>query len=230
MTDQQSHQQPTAGAPDAGQNPQQGYIAPGAQQGTYGQAQPQNPYGLPPQNPYGVPTAPAYGPGAEKPRRNYGMIFRVVGIVAFLGLVGGGYLVQKHNQADRNSDGNISKKGDLGAFSMKVGDCFKKPADSAAGFSSVKAIPCDQPHDAQAFYTFVYPDAGDTPPAVDTADAVNEPKCKDAIAAKLDEGKVPDGALLNIYTPDSASWKAGHHDIMCVMENATDITGSVMKG
>lgn len=237
MTDQQ-HQQPYAGGP-GGQAPQ-GQIPYGAQQGSYGQAQPpqnpygqqpQNPYGQPgqPQNPYGLPTAPNYGPPPKKVRRNYGMIARIVGGVAVLGLVGGGYLINEHNKAGRSSDGSIDKKGDLGAFSLKTGDCFENPKDASVGFSSVKAVPCAEPHDSQVYFSFTYPNPPASLPLDSEMQAIVSPKCKDARDKVLDQDKVPEDAEAGIITSDSRAWSAGRHEIQCIVHNPTDFTGSLVK-
>ncbi|NUP52772.1 MAG: hypothetical protein HOW97_36430, partial [Catenulispora sp.] len=209
-----------------GQAPQNPY---GQAQNPYGQA-PQNPYAQAPQNPYGTPGSSNYGPPPKKGRGNLVLVGRIVGAVVALSLVVGGYLVKKHNDAARSSDGTISKQGDLDAFSLKTGDCFEKPKDATTGFSSVKAIPCDQPHNSQIIFSFTYPNATKTEPTDDERRSVTDAKCGDAENTLLDTSKVPQNAGSNSISPDSKAWESGRHEIQCVVENDTDFTGSVLKG
>ena len=224
MTQQPNQQQPYAGAPGP-----QDQIPYGAQQpqSPYAQA-PQNPYGQQPQNPYGAGGPANYGPPPKSKRNNLLIVRAVVGLVV-AGLAVGGYLVKKHNDADRDSSGNISKTGDLDAFSIKVGDCYEKPKDALAGFDSVKAIPCSQPHNAQVYFSFVFPNAGKTAPTDSELSATVDPQCTDAAKTKVDETKAPQDAMMNYLVPDSTAWGKGHHDILCVIENETDFSTTVLK-
>jgi len=242
MTQQPTNQPPYAGAPGPGGYPQQDQIPgqnPYGQQPQYGAQNPyggggqppQNPYGQgQPQNPYGTPGDPGgYGPQPKK-KTNKLLITRVVVLVGVLAVAGIGYAVKKHNDADRDPTGSISKKGDLDAFSIKVNDCYEKPKDALTGFDSVKAIPCDQPHTAQVYYTFLFPNATSVAPTDDELKATVDPKCTDAGKTMVDEAKVPQDAMLNYLIPDDRAWKSGHHDILCVIENETDFSGTVVKG
>jgi hypothetical protein len=51
------------------------------------------------------------------------------------------------------STGEIVSPGHLPAFSLATGDCFNNPA-GARSVTSVTAIPCTQPHNAQVFAQF----------------------------------------------------------------------------
>lgn len=239
MTQQPNQQQPYAGAPG-----QQDQIPYGAQQPQYGgqqQAQnpyaqapqnpygqqPQNPYGQQPQNPYGTGGPANYGPPPKK--RNNLMIIRLVVVVGVLALAGGGWAYNNAHKAKRGSDGTVNKTGNLDAFSIKVGDCYEKPKDALSGFDSVKAIPCNQPHNAQVYYSFVFPNAGSTAPTDTELSATVDPQCTDAAKTKVDETKAPQDAMMNYLVPDSTAWGKGHHDILCVIENETDFSTTVLK-
>ena len=54
---------------------------------------------------------------------------------------------------DRDSSGAIVAEGNIGAFNVRVGDCFND-----VGFddevSSVPGIPCSDPHDNEAYAVF----------------------------------------------------------------------------
>ena len=243
MTDQQSHQQPYAGAPGAGY-PQQDQIPYGAQQGSYGQAPsqspygqaaqnpyaqaPQNPYGQAPANPYGQAPQNPYGPPPKKARLKAALVVRgVIGVVV-LGLAVGGYIVKKHNEAGRDDSGNISSKGDVDAFNIHAGDCFKDPGVSS-DISSVTGIPCTQPHTAQVVSSFVYPGATDVRPLDSDLQANANPLCDQAVKDKVDESKVPQDAEQSLLVPQGRAWSKGHHDILCIVTSNTEFTGTILK-
>jgi|GEM_PF-3052255 len=197
-------------------------------QNPYGQA-PQNPYGQTPQNPYGNGGAGNYGPPPKKSRKPVLLYVRLA-VVAVI-VVGGGisYLVNNAHKSHRDSSGSISKGGKLDAVSLRVGDCFEKPTDAAAGFDSVKAIPCTQPHDAQVFYSFTYPGATSTAPSDNDLSTTAEPLCDSAAKTKVDESKLPQDAQSGMLYADSDTWSKGYHDITCAYQSDTDFTGSIMK-
>src|ERR1051326_6434138 len=126
MTQQPTNQPSYTGAPGPGGYPQQDQIPgqnPYGQQPQYGA---QNPYGQgQPQNPYGTP---------PKKKTNKRMLVRLGVFVVVLAIAGSGYAVKNANKADRNADGNISKQGNLDAFSIKVNDCYEKPKAALTGF------------------------------------------------------------------------------------------------
>jgi hypothetical protein len=256
MTEPQSNQQPYQGIPGPGgqypqaqgqvpfsqqqtqvadQVPSAGQTPYGQQQPQYGganpyaQQQPQSPYGQPAQNPYGAPGQANYGPPPKK-KRNTLLLVRVGVLLVVGGLALGGYLLKKHNDAGRDASGSISKKGDLDAFSIKVNDCYEKPTDALTGFSSVKAIPCDQPHNAQVYFSFTYPNATSTAPTDDQLKSTVDPQCTTAAGTKVDQAKAPQNAMMNYLIPDDTAWGQGHHEILCVIENDTDFTGTIIKG
>ena len=243
MTEPQSNQQPYQGISGPGEPYSQPQGAnPVGSQNPYGQQQysganppgqpQQNPYEQQgyagqPQNPYGAGGSSNYGPAPK--RRNVGMIVRVVGVVAVLAIGGIGYGVSKSHQSGRGSDGTINKQGNLDAFSIKVNDCFENPTDAITGFDSVKAIPCDQPHTAQAFFTFDYPNAPAAEPSDDDMSKIAEQQCGDALKTKVDESKLPQSYQPSYLFPDSTAWTQGHHDIMCIVADDTNFTGSAVK-
>jgi hypothetical protein len=53
------------------------------------------------------------------------------------------------DETTRDQTGAIVESGGLGAFAMRVGDCFDEP--DAEQVVSVEGLPCDAPHDAEVF-------------------------------------------------------------------------------
>lgn len=195
-----------------GQAPQSPYGQP--PQNPYGQA-PQNPYGQPPQNPYGVGSPQNFGP-APKPKRKFTFLrVRLIVLVVVLAIGGIGAVVKNMHKADRNSNGDISKKGTLDAISLKVGDCFQDP-DSKTSISSVTAVPCAQGHTSQIFATVPFPN----PPALapsgqEVKDAVQD-ACDQAAQNKLDQSKTPQDARLEYFWSQGADWSS-NHNVMCAV-------------
>lgn len=75
-------------------------------------------------------------------------------------LIVGGFLLYGYiNSADRGDDGAIVSEGSLDVFALRVGDCTIDDvgtADSEAdeSISSVKAVPCTEPHDNEFYAAF----------------------------------------------------------------------------
>ncbi|MEZ0114022.1 hypothetical protein ABH920_008056 [Catenulispora sp. EB89] len=236
MTEPQTNQPPYQGisGPGGSYAPVQDQMPYGAQpQNPYGQQNPhgqqQNPYAQAPQNPYGNGGPANYGPAPKRKRRPI-LLYVRLGVVAVI-VIGGGisYLVNNAHKSHRDASGTISKAGTLDAVSLHAGDCYEKPTDAATGFASVKAIPCTQPHDAQAFYSFTYPGATSVAPTDDELTTNAQPLCESAAKTKVDESKLPQNAQPSMLFADDSTWAQGYHDITCVYENDTDYTGSIIK-
>jgi hypothetical protein len=236
MTDPYSNQPPYQGgsgpggayAPTQDQAPHGAQNAYGQQQNPYGQA-PQNPYGQAPQNPYGSGGAGGYGP-APKRKRGPVLLYIRLGVFVLVLIVGGiSWAVSNAHKSKRDSGGTISKAGNLDAVSLHAGDCYEKPTDPSVPFSSVKAIPCTQPHNAQAFYSFTYPGATSVAPTDDELTSTAQPQCENAAKTKVDQSKLPQNAQPSMLFADDSTWSQGYHDITCVFENDSDYTGSFIK-
>ncbi|MEY9927626.1 hypothetical protein ABH926_002260 [Catenulispora sp. GP43] len=234
MTEPQPNQSPYQGISGSGGNsaPVQDQMPYGAQN-PYGQqqnpyGQPQNPYAQP-QNPYGSGGAGAYGP-APKRRRGPMLVYIRAGIFVVVLIIGGvSWLVTNAHKSHRDSSGTISKSGNLDAVSLRAGDCYEKPTDASVAFDSVKAIPCTQPHNAQAFYSFTYPGATSVAPSDDDLTTNAQPLCENAAKTKVDQSKLPQNAQPSMLYADESTWAQGYHDITCVYENDSDFTGSILK-
>ena len=68
------------------------------------------------------------------------------------------------DEPTRDDEGAIAEEGDLGVTSVKVGDCFNDPEGAVEGVEveALAAVPCDQPHDNEAYHRYDLPD-GDFP-------------------------------------------------------------------
>jgi len=72
-----------------------------------------------------------------------------LGVAAFAGTTA------LEDNTTRNDDGAITESGGLGAFQMRVGDCFNHaPAEDDEFVASVEGVPCNTPHDNEVFAEF----------------------------------------------------------------------------
>ena len=60
-------------------------------------------------------------------------------------------------QADRDGSGSIIDSGNVGAFELRMGDCFNDAGNSFNGddeISSLPGVPCSQPHHNEVYAVF----------------------------------------------------------------------------
>jgi hypothetical protein len=181
-------------------------------------------------NPYAFASeAPGFGaPPAAAPHPLKRFLVPVISIAVVGGLALGGKIMQDHNSSHRDGTGSISKKGDLDAFQIKPGDCFQYPG-AGSDIKTVTAIPCADAHTAQVFADIDFPNATDTAPSTQALQDTMGPLCKQAAADKLDVDKVSEDAKLSYFFPQDDAWAKGHHDILCILHEATPATGSGLK-
>ncbi len=76
---------------------------------------------------------------------------RFIGAAAVAGIAIFGGAGALDDNTTRNDSGEIVQSGGLGAFAVQIGDCVQMP--DADLIQSFEAVPCNEPHDAQAFYS-----------------------------------------------------------------------------
>ena len=126
---------------------------------------------------------------------------------------------------DRDSSGAIVAEGNIGAFNVRVGDCFND-----VGFddevSSVPGIPCSDPHDNEAYAVFDV-----SVPSYPEGEGMSElayESCMDRFAAYV--GKDDESSSLEITTmfPSQQSWRENDREVICAVYdmNAQKLTGT----
>ncbi|MBQ1444994.1 MAG: septum formation family protein [Renibacterium sp.] len=133
------------------------------------------------------------------------------------GLIGG-------NDAQRDPSGTVTASSTADAFTIKVGDCVNEPEGTT--FSEIVAIPCDQPHDLEAYASTKLPD-GDFPGRSAIGDKVDEfcdPKFLEFVGIAYN-----DSSLSSVpFTPTSESWSGGDREIVCLVgQEKTKTTGTL---
>jgi nitrite reductase/ring-hydroxylating ferredoxin subunit len=192
-----------------------------------------------PQNPPGNQTGtpgtprPGYFPPAKVKRKGLSsraqirlMAFGAVAAI-FLGICA--YVAIFEPTASVDSKGNVTSRGSLGVFQLTTGQCFNEPNDSSAAVSSIEAIPCAQPHDAQVVGTYNLTDAFYNPAAIDNeADSGCQ---KMAAGPSVDQSRLGDSAEIVEFSPSSDSWATGDRRVTCGVDNGTGnkLTGSILK-
>lgn len=195
--------------------------------------------------PPGGPTPPPPGFGAPPPSGSSSsgssgavkvllIVAGVIGALVVLSLVSilaitflGG------DEPDRDETGAIEEEGDLGVFSLRVGDCFDDAAGALGGaeVESVPAVPCDEPHDNEVF---AKPTLTDGPyPGDDEIYVEALERCVDEFAAYT--GEDYDTSELEVFpiTPTRATWEDGDvHFAVCALYNLdlSKLTGSQAAG
>lgn len=113
--------------------------------------------------------------------------------------------------------GRLSKAGDVGVLALEVGDCFDDPATDFDEVLSVPAIPCDQPHDNQAFAKFNL-NSGDWP-GDDVVSQQALDGCVDRFEPAIGEAYETSPLDVAPLQPTEASWDAGDYEVLCATYN-----------
>jgi hypothetical protein len=132
-------------------------------------------------------------------------------------IVGGGIAVFAGTSAmddntTRNESGTITAAGGLGAFVIDVGDCVQLPDEALV--VSVEGVPCDQPHDAQAFAEHQlladeFP--GDSAIEADAYDGCVD-RWRSSIGTVFEEDMAYD---IYVFTPTPDSWEQDDRTVTC---------------
>ena len=225
----QQQQQPSFGSGGQGQ---------GQSQGQWGQPDNgQSSFGPPPPAAGGAPQwgqaatpvvpqpAPFYPGGVPVKRRNTALIVRlsILGVIVIAGIAV--FLVNKSHQANVSSNGQVTKSGALGVFSLQSGQCFNDPGQGA-DVASVTAIPCSQSHDAQVIGTGTLTESSADDPGI--SDDANT-QCNNFANSAVDQSKVSDSAQIIYFTPDDTAWSDGQRTLICAVNTGAAVTYSVMK-
>jgi hypothetical protein len=129
------------------------------------------------------------------------------------------------NQATRAPNGQISKSGSLSVFSLSVGDCFDNPA-SQQDISSVTAVPCTAPHDAQVFAKFGLSGSNSIYPTNLTQMASNGCNAQEN---HLNESLVTDSMAIRFIYPVLHAWEIGQRTVTCLIVTPANVSTSLVN-
>ena len=164
-------------------------------------------------------------PTAAQPARGFPWRLVVYGVIAVV-VLGGSVLFA----ARRGDTGEITGSGDMSVFDLRVGDCFDVSADSTSADSTeietVRAIPCDEAHVYEMFWSGEYP--GETQPAEDEYLAWLQDQCLPAFEAYVGISYENSVFYMSYLSPTEASWGGGDRAFACYLHNESEapLTGS----
>lgn len=139
----------------------------------------------------------------------------VAGVAVFGGVTAGG------DDTTRNDQQQIIVSGGLGAFAIQSGDCLNLPGRYTE-VQSVEGVPCDQPHNAQAFAAFDIVGFGQDFPGssafADQVDAGCYSRFADFVGISYEQSEL----YYTTLEPTEESWElAGDREILCLVVPAT---------
>jgi hypothetical protein len=152
----------------------------------------------------------------------------VLSVVWLLGFIAIG-VVGSHGQASRSSSsGTITHTGKLSVFSLAVGDCFNNPA-GASTVTTVTAIPCNQPHNAQIYAKFNLTGSSHSYPGTSKVTKLAATDCNSRTDS-INKSAAPSSMTIRLLFPEQAAWQNGRRTVACMIVNPTaDITSSLVN-
>lgn len=130
----------------------------------------------------------------------------------------------------RDSAGQIVEGGDLGAFTIKVGDCLG--GGVTGEIESVDGVPCEQPHQSEVYYSFAVPEGDGAFPGTEAVQDQADKGCLDAFQGFV--GIDFDSSVYEIstLTPTAESWEQiKDREILCLIGQAEGtLTTGTAKG
>ena len=114
---------------------------------------------------------------------------------------------------ERNAAGVIVGEGDLGVFSMRVGDCFDDDRAGVSEITEVGGIPCTDPHDSEVYAVFDM-DLVSYPGEEDMLDLASE-ACLERFQAFV--GREYESSVLDIFSmsPTRESFAQQDREVAC---------------
>lgn len=137
-------------------------------------------------------------------------------VIAGCALAGGvavfGAVHAFEDETTRDKAGNITTAGGLGAFVVRIGDCVQLPDTDLV--ASVEGVPCDAPHDAEAYAKFNVTDLTSFDLELVESRALEGcvERWHDAIGTVYEADTDLD---VYAFTPSPLSWKAGDRGVVC---------------
>lgn len=140
-------------------------------------------------------------------------------------MVGAGYLGSADDNTTRDDSGNIVASGEVGAFSIKLGDCLNGATTGL--IESMEGVPCSTPHDVEAYHVFNMPD-GVYPGDAAVSDIAGD-ACFEAFEPFVGHPYETSIYDISSLSPSLESWnQLGDREVLCLMDNydGTKKTGS----
>ncbi|AQT75588.1 MULTISPECIES: DUF4190 domain-containing protein [Streptomyces] len=162
----------------------------------------------------------------------HGATIAFYGILLVLGLSGA---LDDGPSPKRDTSGQVTGSGSVKVSDIRKGDCFNTNGDLAeyqdedggeASFS-VRVVPCDQPHEGEAYAVFNL-DNG-TYPGTEKVTAMAEEKCAGTLLTDYvgKDPKLAEKLEVYYYFPQAATWALGDREVTCFLGDTSGAsTGS----
>jgi hypothetical protein len=153
-------------------------------------------------------------------------------ILSILFLVAGGALVAVGiaGSAHRSSSGAITSSGKIAVTDLRVGDCLNFPAAGVTSVRAFDAVPCSQPHDAEAYASGTLPLTGSAYPGTDAVTKATESQCSTAFQPFVGVGIDSSALEVSYFYPQPDSWGQGDRGYVCVVGASGAKTTGTLKG
>lgn len=131
----------------------------------------------------------------------------------YIAAVVGFFIYGAVTDVDRDSSGAIIGGGNMGAFDVRVGDCFDDVDTSNDEVSSVPGVPCSDPHDNEAYAVFDV--EVESYPGDDGMWELASGSCMEHFEGFV--GTDYDSSSLDIFPiyPSPQSWKENDREVIC---------------
>ena len=133
----------------------------------------------------------------------------------------------EQDDTTRDEEGAILEGGEVGAFSIKVGDCIG--AEVGTSVETVEGVPCGEPHQYEVYHAFDIPTGDGTFPGETEVDEAANQGCLEAFADFV--GLAYEQSIYSVLplTPTSETWTdLDDREVLCLIGNGdgTPLTGS----
>ena len=141
----------------------------------------------------------------------------VGGVVAGLGLVGAGYAgLAGQDETTRTDSGEIVEGGDLGAFRIRLGDCFQET--SGREIEAVAAVPCSDLHRFEVYAAFNL--GGDDYPGSTLVEQRAGDGCHSRFASFVGLDYEHSKYDIGVMTPTVESWRQlDDREVLCLISH-----------
>ena len=131
------------------------------------------------------------------------------------------------DSADRDASGQIVGAGTIDVFDLKVGDCFDDGDAYSDEVTTLPAVPCNEPHDNEAYAAFNVSVA--SYPGDDAMWDMATEECYERFAPFV--GRDYESSQYDFFTlhPTRESWNHNDREVVCVIYDMDldKLTGSV---
>ncbi|MEV7544604.1 DUF4190 domain-containing protein [Streptomyces sp. NPDC089915] len=125
----------------------------------------------------------------------------------------------------RDTQGQVTTPGSSKVEDIRKGDCFNtdddlaktRQGDGTQARLSVRTVPCEQPHEGEAYAVFALDDG--VFPGADKVVQLSEEKCAGpALTGYVgDAAKLPKNLEVFYYYPQASSWTLGDRTVTCFL-------------